>query len=68
MFIFGGYTGDIPSNSNLKNRNDIWEYKFDTCRWTEWRNATGTRPVPRSAHGAAVYEGKLIIFAGRSID
>ena len=80
MFIFGGYTGDIPSNSNLTNRNDLWEYKFDTCRWNEWRqtgasggvgtstgphiSGGGRKPVPRSAHGAAVYDGKLIVFAG----
>lgn len=28
MFIFGGYTGDIHSNSNLTNKNDLFEYKF----------------------------------------
>lgn len=27
MFVFGGYTGDIHSNSNLTNRNDLWEYR-----------------------------------------
>ena len=67
MFIFGGYTGDIHSNSNLTNRNDLWEYKFATGQWLEWRTGGGKqnrKPVPRSAHGAAVYEGKLYIFAG----
>jgi hypothetical protein len=67
MFIFGGYTGDIHSNSNLTNRNDLWEYKFGNGQWTEWSydvQKGRNTPVPRSAHGAAVYEGKLIIFAG----
>ncbi len=65
MFVFGGYTGDIHSNSNLTNRNDLWEYKFATGQWSEWRfGALERRPVPRSAHGTAVYEGKLYVFAG----
>ena len=66
MFIFGGYTGDIHSNSNLANRNDLWEYKFSSMQWSEW-NPKGKRPVPRSAHGAAVYNGKMIVFAGTVI-
>lgn len=63
MYIFGGYTGDIHSNSNLTNRNDLWEYKFATGQWSQWQTG-GRKPVPRSAHGAAVYDGKLWIFAG----
>lgn len=63
MFVFGGYTGDIHSNSNLANRNDLFEYKFGTATWVEWKY-TGRTPVPRSAHGAAVYDGKLYIYAG----
>lgn len=73
MFIFGGYTGDLHSNSNLANRNDLWEYKFGNGQWTEWHYDPPSTPdprrrkapVPRSAHSAAVYDGKLIIFAGR---
>ncbi|KOB74829.1 putative leucine-zipper-like transcriptional regulator 1 [Operophtera brumata] len=49
MYVFGGYTGDILANSNLTNKNDLFEYR---------------EPVPRSAHGAAVYDDKLWIFAG----
>ncbi|XP_013788494.1 leucine-zipper-like transcriptional regulator 1 [Limulus polyphemus] len=67
MFVFGGYTGDIHSNSNLTNKNDLFEYKFTTGLWSEWRFFDGNvrrMPVPRSAHGAAVYDGKLWIFAG----
>lgn len=63
MFVFGGYTGDIHSNSNLTNKNDLFEYKFKTAQWSEWK-FTGRMPVPRSAHGAAVYNDKLWIFAG----
>jgi len=33
----GGYTGDIHSNSNLTNKNDLFEYKFATGQWTEWK-------------------------------
>ena len=64
MFVFGGYTGDIHSNSNLTNRNDLWEYRFTAGQWTEWKAAPGRTPVARSAHGAAVYDGKLWVFAG----
>ena len=35
MFVFGGYTGDIHSNSNLTNRNDLFEYRFATGQWVE---------------------------------
>lgn len=37
MFVFGGYTGDIHSNSNLSNKNDLFEYRFQTAQWIEWR-------------------------------
>ncbi|XP_072934293.1 leucine-zipper-like transcriptional regulator 1 [Epargyreus clarus] len=63
MFVFGGYTGDILANSNLTNKNDLFEYKFQSAQWVQWR-FTGQEPVPRSAHGAAVYDDKLWIFAG----
>ncbi|KAG5840392.1 hypothetical protein ANANG_G00188310 [Anguilla anguilla] len=63
MFVFGGYTGDIYSNSNLKNKNDLFEYKFATGQWAEWK-VEGRLPVARSAHGATVYNDKLWIFAG----
>ena len=65
--MFGGYTGDLHSNSNLRNKNDLWEYKFDgfTTQWVEVRTIPGSpKPVPRSAHGAAVYQKWLYIFAG----
>ncbi|XP_034827610.1 leucine-zipper-like transcriptional regulator 1 homolog [Maniola hyperantus] len=63
MFVFGGYTGDILANSNLANKNDLFEYKFQTAQWVQWK-FTGQEPVPRSAHGAAVYDDKMWIFAG----
>lgn len=63
MFIFGGYTGDIHSNSNLTNKNDLYEYNIKIGQWIKWV-FTGKAPVPRSAHGAAVFEDKLWIFAG----
>jgi len=37
MYVFGGYTGDIHSNSNLTNRNDLFEYRFPTGQWVEWK-------------------------------
>ena len=66
MFIFGGYTtGDISSNSNLRNKNDLYEYRFTTSQWIDWSDKiTGTLPPARSAHGAAIYQNKLWIFAG----
>lgn len=67
MFVFGGYTGDIHSNSNLTNKNDLYEYKFTTGQWLEWKSESSLcprMPVPRSAHGAAIYDSKLWIFAG----
>ena len=65
MFIFGGYAGDINSNSNLHNKNDLFEYCFSTSQWIDWSDKiTGTLPPARSAHGAAVFENKLWIYAG----
>ena len=65
MFVFGGYTGDIYSNSNLRNKNDLYEYKFTTSQWINWEDKiTGDLPPARSAHGAAVYDNCLWIFAG----
>lgn len=64
MFVFGGYTGDIHSNSNLTNKNDLFEYRFASGQWVEWKFDTKMVPVARSAHGAAVYDGQLWIFAG----
>ncbi|XP_066280892.1 leucine-zipper-like transcriptional regulator 1 [Branchiostoma lanceolatum] len=63
MFVFGGYTGDIYSNSNLRNKNDLFEYKFATGQWVEW-HVDGRLPPARSAHGASIYEGSMWIFAG----
>lgn len=64
MFIFGGYCGDIFSNSNLTNKNDLFEYKFQNGQWVE-RKFVGTKyPAARSAHGSAVYNGYLWIYAG----
>lgn len=43
----------------------MFEYKFATGQWVEWKFDHKQRlPVARSAHGAAVYDGKLWIFAG----
>ncbi|KAK3085495.1 hypothetical protein FSP39_004179 [Pinctada imbricata] len=63
MFVFGGYTGDIHSNSNLTNKNDLFEYRFAKGQWVEWK-FEGRKPVARAAHGAAVYDWNLWIFAG----
>ncbi|XP_068749559.1 leucine-zipper-like transcriptional regulator 1 [Montipora capricornis] len=63
MLVFGGFTGDLYSNSNLQNKNDLFEYKFNTGQWTEWR-IEGRLPPARSAHGAAIYKNSLWIFAG----
>ncbi|KAJ7387099.1 Kelch motif [Desmophyllum pertusum] len=63
MLVFGGFTGDLYSNSNLQNKNDLFEYKFNTGQWTEWR-MEGRLPPARSAHGAAIYKNNLWIFAG----
>ncbi|CAH0560075.1 unnamed protein product [Brassicogethes aeneus] len=63
MYVFGGYTGDIHSNSNLTNKNDLFEYKFNSGQWVEWKFVDQI-PVARSAHGSAVFDNKLWIFAG----
>lgn len=63
MLVFGGFTGDLYSNSNLQNKNDLFEYKFNTGQWTEW-HIEGRLPPARSAHGAAIYKNNLWIFAG----
>ncbi len=65
MFVFGGYTGDIYSNSNLRNKNDLFEYKFTTSQWIDWSDRiSGDLPPARSAHGAVIYDHHLWIYAG----
>lgn len=65
MFVFGGYTGDIYSNSNLRNKNDLFEYRFTTSQWINWcERVSGQLPPARSAHGAVVYNNHLWLFAG----
>lgn len=65
MFVFGGYTGDIYSNSNLRNKNDLFEYKFTTSQWIDWsERISGDLPPARSAHGAVIYGNHLWIYAG----
>ena len=64
MFIFGGYTRDIFSNSNLTNKNDLFEYKFQNGQWVERKFVGNKFPAARSAHGSAVYNGYLWIYAG----
>ncbi|CAB4034890.1 Leucine-zipper-like transcriptional regulator 1 [Paramuricea clavata] len=54
---------DINSNSNLLNRNDLYEFKFTNGHWCHWP-IEGRVPPARSAHGAAVYNQKLWVFAG----
>ncbi|XP_028396682.1 leucine-zipper-like transcriptional regulator 1 [Dendronephthya gigantea] len=63
MFVFGGFTGDINSNSNLLNRNDLYKFKFTNGHWCHWP-VEGRVPPARSAHGAAVHDHKLWVFAG----
>jgi hypothetical protein len=63
MFVFGGYTGNLNSNTNLCNKNDLNEYKISSGTWNTWiTDCNG--PVPRAAHGAVVYDHKMVIFAG----
>lgn len=71
MFIFGGYsgdlgyTGDLNSSSNLCNKNDLYEYKFQSGQWHQWNTESSPMsPGPRAAHGAVVYDHRLWIFAG----
>ena len=65
MFVFGGYTGDVNSNLNLRNSNELFEYKFNTSQWINWQDkVTGSLPPARSAHGAAIFDNKLWVFAG----
>ncbi len=55
----------MNSNSNLCNKNDLYEYKFSSGTWHLWNTESSPRkPVPRAAHSAVVYDHKLWIFAG----
>eukprot|EP00094_Tigriopus_californicus_P002749 TCALIF_02651-PA protein Name:"Similar to LZTR1 Leucine-zipper-like transcriptional regulator 1 (Homo sapiens)" AED:0.15 eAED:0.32 QI:1/0.33/0/1/1/0.75/4/0/1163 len=68
MYVFGGYTGDIHSNSNLSNRNDLWEYKFKSMQWVEWRLHGGPRPSPPTCCNfpVAVARDSMFVFSGQS--
>jgi len=61
MFVFGGYTGDIHSNSNLSNKNDLFEYRFRTTQWTEWR-FNGVQVLPISQEFLYVISYVLFLF------
>lgn len=54
MFGIGGYTGDIHSNSNLTNKNDLFEYKFAAGTWTEWK-----------FEGRSVFSRNILVFVTR---
>ena len=36
MFKSGGYTGDLNSNTNLCNKNDLNEYRISSGTWVAW--------------------------------
>lgn len=37
MFVFGGYTGDIHLRCSNNRKNDLFEYRFQTGQWIEWK-------------------------------
>lgn len=57
MIIFGGF-------SNLMNKNDVFQYRFDLEQWTPWLHIQGELPNARAAHSAFIYDNKMWIFAG----
>ncbi|GFR16337.1 leucine-zipper-like transcriptional regulator 1 homolog [Trichonephila clavata] len=52
MFVFGGYTGDIHSNSNLTNKNDLFEYKFTSEMTGRTKKGSETLTCAREPEGA----------------
>ncbi|KAK9702987.1 Kelch motif [Popillia japonica] len=67
IYVFGGDNGKSMLNDLLRfDLHDIiilqW-FIIIPWQWIEWK-FTGKTPVPRSAHGAAVHDNKLWIFAG----
>ena len=65
LYLFGGLTPTfLPAN-------DLWEYDFETNRWTELipNFAPGTPTGRNSAYGGgAPKQGKLTIYGGETID
>merc|ERR1719506_1972107 len=59
MFLFGGSIGTA--------RNDLYEFRLDTCTWNEFRpDARGgaRTPCPRFCHTGCVYKSSLYVFGG----
>ncbi|EGD74322.1 hypothetical protein PTSG_12431 [Salpingoeca rosetta] len=65
IYCFGGYTGDIFSNSNLENRNDLYQHFPDKGMWRPIILADGSNTPPaRSAQCCAMYGSWMYVFAG----
>jgi len=58
--LFGG------SVDKSKHLNDLFEFSFETNRWTQ-RNSTGT-PSPRAGHLAFYYKENFYLFGGYTGD
>jgi hypothetical protein len=63
LFIFGGYSGNLVANSNLRNTNDLYECRPDKGMWRRVSAlGYGTQqeeyPPPRSAHASCIYQGE----------
>lgn len=57
MYIFGGRDNDD------KTHNDIFEFRFDTLRWTKITPG-GHPPPPRFYHSLVVFKDSIYLFGG----
>ncbi|KAI4462988.1 leucine-zipper-like transcriptional regulator 1 [Holotrichia oblita] len=53
----------LSKHTVVAYKEAIYVFGGDNGQWIEWK-FTGKTPVPRSAHGAAIHDNKLWIFAG----
>ena len=58
MVVFGGKDDE---NNKL---DDIWEFDFDTFRWTEYKPTDEVMPLSRSGHSACIYKDFMVVFGG----
>ena len=57
MIVFGGFV-------DSGRENDLWEFNFETGKWTEISPITKETPCKRSGHSAVVYMNKMYVFGG----
>jgi len=65
MYIFGGYAIEGANESANKGYlDDLYEFHFDTKKWTRSKTWGSNAPTPRSRFRMVPYQDSIYLFAG----